>query len=144
MRPIFLMCALLFVRCATAPDVEYYTSPATEGRPYSDAVRVGNMLYLSGQVGINSLRQAGRRRHSGETRQTMENIRADPRSAKGSSMDRVVKCRHMLADVREWAAMNEVYVTYFPPKHKARRAALLGANGLALGARVEIECWAVR
>ncbi len=141
MRPIFLMCALLFVRCATAPDVEYYTSPATEGRPYSDAVRVGNMLYLSGQVGIDASGKLVDGGIQGETRQTMENIRAIL-ERHGSSMDRVVKCTAMLADVREWAAMNEVYVTSFP-KHKPARSAL-GANGLALGARVEIECWAVR
>jgi enamine deaminase RidA (YjgF/YER057c/UK114 family) len=56
----------------------------------------------------------------------------------GSSMDRVVKCTAFLADIKEWAAMNSVYVTFFP-NHKPARSAL-GANGLALGARVEIEC----
>ncbi len=56
-------------------------------------------------------------------------------------MDRVVKCTVMIADMREWPAMNAVYVTYFPGPKPARSA--FGANGLALGARVEIECWAV-
>lgn len=56
-------------------------------------------------------------------------------------MDRVVKCTVMLAEIREWGEMNEVYVTFFRGPLPARSA--LGANGLALGARVEIECWAM-
>ena len=56
----------------------------------------------------------------------------------GSSLDRVVKCTVFIADMREWPAMNEVYVTFFPRNKPARSA--LGVNGLALGARVEIEC----
>ena len=71
-----------------------------------------------------------------ETRQTMDNIRA-VLERNGSSMDRVVKCLIMLDDVGEWGAMNEVYVTYFD-QLPARSA--MGADGLALGARVEIEC----
>jgi len=72
-----------------------------------------------------------------ETRQTMENIRATL-EAHGSSLDRVVKCTVFLADMSEWSAMNEVYVTFFPTSKPARSA--LGASGLALNARVEIEC----
>jgi len=56
-------------------------------------------------------------------------------------MDQVVKCTVMLADISEWSAMNEVYVTYFPA-HKPARSAF-GTSGLALGARLEIECWAI-
>jgi enamine deaminase RidA (YjgF/YER057c/UK114 family) len=56
-------------------------------------------------------------------------------------MDDVVKCTVFLADMGEWAAMNEVYVTFFQ-KHKPARSAM-GVNGLALNARVEIECIAV-
>jgi 2-iminobutanoate/2-iminopropanoate deaminase len=56
-------------------------------------------------------------------------------------MDRVAKCTVFLADIAEWAAMNEVYVEFFPNNRPARSA--LGASGLALGARVEIECIAV-
>jgi enamine deaminase RidA (YjgF/YER057c/UK114 family) len=57
-------------------------------------------------------------------------------------MDDVVKCTVFLADIDEWAAMNVVYVTYFP-KHRPARSAL-GVSGLALGARTEIECIAAR
>ena len=55
-------------------------------------------------------------------------------------MDRVVKCLVMLADMAEWGAMNREYVTFFPDHLPARSA--MGASGLALGARVEIECMA--
>jgi reactive intermediate/imine deaminase len=98
------------------------------------------MLYVSGQVG--TIRGALELITGGigpETRQTLENIQGilEPN---GSSMDRVVKCTVLLADIGEWAAMNKVYVTFFPENLPARTA--LGASGLALGARVEIECWA--
>jgi enamine deaminase RidA (YjgF/YER057c/UK114 family) len=56
-------------------------------------------------------------------------------------MDDVVKCTVMLADIAEWGAMNEVYREFFPPPAPARSA--LGASGLALGSRVEIECIAI-
>jgi 2-iminobutanoate/2-iminopropanoate deaminase len=61
----------------------------------------------------------------------------------GSSMDRVVKCTVFIADMREWDAMNEVYVTFFAADKRPARSAL-GANGLALNARVEIECLAAQ
>ncbi len=108
--------------------------------PFSPAVRVGDMLYLSGTLG----RAPGEKDLvpggiGPETRQTMENIKATL-EANGSSMDRVVKCFVMLADINEWAAMNAVYRTYFKTPYPARSA--MGAGGLALGARVEIECMA--
>jgi reactive intermediate/imine deaminase len=97
--------------------------------------------YLSGQIGTpdatsGTLVPGG---IEAETRQTLENIK-DVLQRTGSSMDRVVKCTVMMADMREWDRMNVVYATYFPKNKPARSA--LGANGLALGARVEIECWA--
>jgi enamine deaminase RidA (YjgF/YER057c/UK114 family) len=69
----------------------------------------------------------------------MENIKASLEKH-GSSLDEVVKCTVFLADIAEWGAMNEVYITYFAANPPARSA--LGASGLALGARVEIECLA--
>lgn len=123
-------------------QVEYLVLSATSdlGLPFSDAVRVGDMLYLSGQIGVMpgtvELVAGG---ITEETRQTMENIRAVLEN-NGSSMDKVVKCTVMLADISEWQQMNGVYVTYFGEQLPARSA--FGADGLALGARVEIECWA--
>ena len=108
--------------------------------PFSAAVRVGDMLYLSGQLGTDSTGSLVAGGIGPETRQTMQNIRA-VLEANGSSLDRVVKCLVMLADMGEWGAMNREYVTFFPDQLPARSA--LGASGLALGARVEIECTAV-
>jgi 2-iminobutanoate/2-iminopropanoate deaminase len=121
--------------------VEHYPNPGDpEGRlPFADAVRAGGLLFQSGRLGIdpatNKLVPGG---IQPETRQTMESIKAGF-ARYGVGMDRVVKCTVFLADMKEWAAMNEVYVTYFPAGKMPARSAL-GASGLALGARVEIEC----
>jgi len=123
-----------------APSVEYLTSDLSANRPFSEAVRVGNLLILSGQIGRNP--ETGALPPGGikpETKQTMENIKRTLEKY-GSSLDQVVKCTVMLADISEWSAMNEVYVTYFVD-HKPARSAF-GTSGLALGARLEIECWA--
>lgn len=122
------------------PEVEYLSSESMKGFPFSEAVRVGNMLYLSGQLGLDISRKLVAGGIVAETRQTLENIKSTLEKY-GSSLDHVVKVTCMLADMSEWAKMNEVYVTYFS-KHLPARSAL-GANGLALGARVEIECIAV-
>ena len=121
-------------------DVEYYTSENMKGLPFSAAVRVGKMLYLSGQIGIDNSGKLVAGGIGAETRQTLENIRATLEQY-GSSLDHVIKATVMLADMSEWSEMNKVYVTFFG-KHLPARSAL-GANGLALGARVEIECIAV-
>ena len=109
--------------------------------PFSEAVRVGDMLYISGSVGVKpgtrGLVEGG---IVPETHQTMQNIKAVV-ERHGSSMNDVVKCLVMLADMKEWGQMNQVYVTYFPGNRPARSS--FGANGLALNARVEIECIAV-
>ena len=110
--------------------------------PLSEAVRVGDTLYLSGQVGIvpgtMNLAPGGM---EGETRQTMENIKTSL-EAHGYSMNDLVKCLVMLADISRWATFNDVYKTYFDEPYPARSA--FGANGLAIGAQVEVECIAVR
>ena len=107
------------------------------GMPFSRAVRVGSMLYLSGQIGTRGDEGLVSGGVQPETRQTMENIKAVLEEY-GSSIDEVVKCTVFLADISEWPAMNEVYMTYFT-KHKPARSAVAG-SGLALNARVEIEC----
>ena len=136
--------ALVLAGCESTPEasMDPVFIPVAGGRalPFSAAVRVGDMLYLSGQLGTDSTGGLVPGGIEPETRQTMENIRG-VLEANGSSMDRVVKCLVMLADMAEWGAMNQVYVTFFPDHLPARSA--LGASGLALGARVEIECLAV-
>jgi len=126
------------VAAAGETDVEYYAVPGNMQLPFSEAVRVGHTLYLSGQIGFDY--EASKLAEGGiaaETRQTMENIKATLEKH-GSSLAEVVKCTVFLADIKEWAAMNEVYVTYFPTNPPARSA--LGSSGLAMGARTEIEC----
>lgn len=128
---------------AGAPDVQYIRSAETGGLnlPFSDAVRVGSMLYLSGQIGtLPGTLDLAIGGIQAETRQTMENIRA-VLEQNGSSLDHVIRCLVMMADMSEWPRMNEVYVTFFPRNLPARSA--LGSSGLALGARVEIECTAI-
>ena len=112
-------------------------------RPFSPAVRVGNLIYLAGQIGTDPSAAGGvvSGGIEAETRQTLNNIKRTL-EAVGSSMDRVVKCTVFMADMKEWDAMNVIYRTYFTaPNYPARSA--LGVNGLALNARVEIECMAV-
>ena len=121
-------------------EVEYYTSELLKGLPFSAAVRVGKMLYLSGQIGIDNSGKLVAGGIGTETHQAMENIRATLEQY-GSSLDHVIKVTVMLADMSEWSEMNRVYLSFFSRHLPARSA--LGANGLALGARVEIECIAV-
>ena len=131
---------LLASACASGPSVRHLTGGAGPDLPFSEAVRVGDMLYLSGQIGNRpgtlELVPGGIR---AEARQTMENIRA-VLERHGSSLERVVKCTVMIDDIAEWGAFNEVYVEFFPGPRPARSA--FGADGLALGAAVEVECWA--
>lgn len=126
----------------SAPEVEYLSTPEQEALalPFSEAVRVGNMLYLAGQVGnVPGTLQVVEGGIGPEARQTMENIRG-VLERWGSSLDRVVKCTVMIDEIEEWGAFNEVYVEFFPGDKPARSA--FGADGLALDAAVEVECWA--
>ena len=124
----------------TKPDVEYLTSEHMKGLPFSEAVRVDTMLYLSGSIGMESSMKLAPGGITAETRQAMENIKATLERY-GSSLDHVIKVTVMMANISEWEEMNKIYVTYFTKNLPARSA--LGVNGLAFGARVEIECIAV-
>lgn len=111
------------------------------GLPFSESVRVGDVLYLSGQLG----NQPGSKQLvpgglEAEAHQTMRNI-AHVLKKHGLSFDDVFKCTVMLADMAQWEAFNAVYVQYFKPDRLPARSAY-GCSGLALGARVEVECWA--
>jgi 2-iminobutanoate/2-iminopropanoate deaminase len=145
-RLLIVLSAILIVACEisvdTETDVEWLNAPGTEDMdlPFSSAVRVDNLLFLSGAIGYD--REKGALVEGGiqaETRRTLENI-SQTLETFGSSMDKVVKCTVFLADISEWEAMNEVYKTFFANK-PARSA--LGASGLAFNARTEIECIAV-
>ena len=123
------------------PAIEFLNSGKVlpSDLPFSEAVRVGNTLYLSGQMGIvpGTMRMApGGVRD--QVRQTMENIKTSL-EAHGATMQNIVKCTVMLADISDWPAFNEVYRSYFEEGRYPARSAF-GANALALGARLEIEC----
>jgi reactive intermediate/imine deaminase len=139
-----LLAGLLLVtvgQAAVAQEKEVLRVPgAVAGLPFSPAVRVGNVIYLSGQIGnlpgTRTVVPGGVRE---ETRQTLGNIRATLVAA-GSGLERVFKCTVYLADISDYEAMNEVYATFFPVDPPARST--VAGSGLALGARVEIECLA--
>jgi 2-iminobutanoate/2-iminopropanoate deaminase len=128
---------------AQESNMRFYNSPAAAAAklPFSQAVRVGDVLYLSGNLGnVPGTRDLAAGGIEAETRQTMENI-GTVLKANGLSFDDVFKCTVMLADMAKWGDFNKVYVTYFKPGRLPARSAF-GANGLALGAQVELECWA--
>ena len=105
--------------------------------PFSEAVRVGNTLYLSGKLGTvpgQGLVEGG---IVPETEQTMRNIAA-ALERHGSSMDEVVKCTVFLADIADFREMSSTYVKFFPNNKPARSA--VAAGSLVLNGRVEIEC----
>ncbi|HEY9014842.1 MAG TPA: RidA family protein [Gemmatimonadales bacterium] len=146
MLRILLIVALtipLLVACPPKPTTErasaitFHTPYGRPKYPFSPAVQAGNLLFLAGQIGTDSTGKLVPGGIKAEARQAMENI-GDVLRKVGSSWDRVVKCTIMMADMAEWPAMNQVYAGYFPKQFPARSA--FGASGLALGARVEIEC----
>lgn len=124
----------------TSHEIEFIKATSGPVRPFSPAVRANGFLILSGQIGTDSAGNVVTGGIVPETKQTMENIKA-VLEKNGSSMDQVVKCTVFMADMKEWATMNEVYVTFFNEARRPARSAM-GATGLALNARVEIECLA--
>jgi 2-iminobutanoate/2-iminopropanoate deaminase len=133
-------CATLLLGSgAAAQGKEVIRAPgAPPGLPFSPAVRVGDLLFLSGQIGtVPGTRELAPGGIGPETRQTLENIRTVLEYA-GATLADVVKCTVFLQDIAEWPAMNEVYREFFTEDPPARSA--VAGSGLALGARVEIEC----
>ena len=125
----------------TQKAIQFIHAASGPARPFSPAVRANGFLILSGQIGADSSGKIVSGGIQAETRQAMENIKK-VLTQNGSSLDRVAKCTVFLGDMAEWATMNDVYVTFFNEARRPARSAM-GANGLALGAKVEIECLAV-
>lgn len=129
---------------AGASDVTYHSSGAFEGQnlPFTEAVEAGGLVFLSGQIGVKpgtlTLVEGG---IEAEARQTMDNIGATLEAADLTFAD-VIKCTVMLSDMADWPAFNAVYTEYFEAPYPARSA--FGANGLALGGSLEVECIAAR
>ena len=136
--------ALVLTACASArpaaPEVIAPPSARSADLPFSPAIRAGDFIFLSGAIGT---RPGTTELVSGDvgeqTRQTMENLRTVLRAA-GSDLDDVATCTVFLVDMRDYAAMNAVYATFWEGDPPARST--VAGSGLALGARVEIECMA--
>ena len=125
-------------------EIKYVNSDETKekGYPFSDATVVNGMIYLSGAIGTlpdGSLISGG---IAAETRQTMMNIK-NRLEKMGGSMDDIFKCTCMLADIKDWPLMSQEYKKFFNPDKLPARSAFAG-SGLALGAKLEIECMAIK
>ena len=128
---------------AVSPASEFHAShlQSRQNTPFSDAVQVGNIFYLSGQIGRDHA--AGKLVEGGieaETRQTLENIKA-VLNHHGMDMSNVVKALVILDDIEDFAAFNAIYTTYLP-QNPARTT--FAAEALAAGAKIEIEVIAVK
>jgi len=123
------------------PAVEHYGKPMLGGQrlPFSSAVRVGDILYLSGAIGRGPDGKPPEGIEA-QTKATMDDIGETLKLA-GLGYDRIFHCTVFLSDMNNWADFNKVYLTYFPDGPLPARSAV-GVNGLALGALMEIECQA--
>jgi 2-iminobutanoate/2-iminopropanoate deaminase len=124
---------------SVAPVFHPFT--AIPGLPFSEAVEAGGLLFLAGQIGTDANGKLADGGIASETRHALANIQ-NVLQRYGSAMDRVVKMTVMLADMADWPAMNDEYRKFFGKDFPARSA--FGCNGLAMKARVEIECIAVK
>lgn len=144
MKHLFRILGLGLALCGNAAmaDVSYVLTEKNEalGLPFSDAVIMDDLLIMSGQLGVDpatfTLVEGG---IEAETRKIFDNMKSLLLS-QGAGLADIVKCTVMIEDISEWPAFNTIYLSYFPNQKPARSA--LGANGLALGAAVELECWA--
>ena len=129
------------IRGDTPTPIEHIVPEGVARLPvFTPAVRVGDLVFLSGAIGTPPTGEL-RVVEGGvgpETRATMDNI-GRVLEAAGLGFEDLVKCTVFLADIADYAAMNEVYVTYFEGMEPPARSAMAG-SGLALGAKVEIEC----
>jgi 2-iminobutanoate/2-iminopropanoate deaminase len=140
---LFLAAASLFLAGVTLPLAA--TAQTTQQiqhfgidneRPFSSAVRAGQTVYVSGQLGTTPAGLV--KGFDAQAHQAMKNIAAIL-AQQNLGMANVVKCTVFLNDMSKWPAFNEIYKSYFKAGAYPARSAL-GANGLALGADLEVEC----
>ena len=137
---------ILLVSCSTHTnyDAEYFVSEISRelNFPFSDAAIVGNIIYVSGQIGSKpGTREVVEGGISAETIQTLNNIKMILNDL-GSSSDKIFKCLCMLEDIDDYTEMNNAYTTFFNSRNNLPSRSTFAASGLALGAKIEIECWA--
>jgi 2-iminobutanoate/2-iminopropanoate deaminase len=123
------------------PPPQYLNADPNTTAPFSDAVRAGSMLYLAGQLGLDADGKLVPGGITPESERAMENLKGTL-ERNGSSLDRVVSCLLLLADIRDREAFNAVYQKYFAKGRFPARSAI-GTSGLYMGARLEISCTAV-
>ncbi len=114
-------------------------APAAVG-PYSQAIRVGNLVFTAGQIGLDPATGALAAGLEEQTRQIMSNLQA-VLAAAGSSLQNIVKTTIFLTDLADFQAVNAIYGSYFPQQPPARSTVQVAA--LPRGARIEIEAIAL-
>jgi 2-iminobutanoate/2-iminopropanoate deaminase len=122
---------------AQSAGIQYF--PAGPGSPFSTATRVGDVVYLSGQIGVGPDGKLPEG-FEAQAKQTMENVGGALKRV-GLGWGDVFKCTVMIDDMANWPKFNAIYVPYFPAGKLPARSAF-GADGLALGAALELECMA--
>ena len=116
-------------------NVHTAAAPAAIG-PYSQAIRAGDTVYLSGQIGLDPATGTLREGVEAQARQVFANLKAVTEAA-GASLDDVVKLTVLLADMGDFAKVNEIMASHFKPPYPARATYQVAA--LPRGARIEIE-----
>ena len=143
MKNLFLIFLLIFsIPAIFCQDIIFVNSELhlENDAPFSEATIVNGIIYLSGEIGTlpnNKVIDGG---IVPETIQALSNI-SNKLERMGSSIDNVFKCTCMLADIMDWPEMSKAYKTFFKKEKLPSRGAFAG-SGLALNAKIEIECMA--
>ena len=143
-----LLILILFTSCSTQTynDAKYFVRETSKelNFPFSDASIVDNIIYVSGQVGTKpGTREIVEGGIGAETTQTLSNINMVLNDL-GSNSDKIFKCLCMLEDINDYAEMNNAYTTFFNGRNNLPSRSTFAGSGLALGAKIEIECWATK
>lgn len=133
-----LLCALLLPLAAQAGEPALQRYGSAPNAPFSAAVRAGDTLYVSGQIGVPAQGGGLPDDFAAQADNALDNV-AHALALAGAGMDDVAKCTVMLTDMRQWPTFNALYVRRFKPGQLPARSAI-GATALAMGAKIEVEC----
>lgn len=139
---LIFTCIYMTSNLLQAQQIKYINSAdhMKQNRPFSEATIVNNIVYLSGQIGTDKNDKVVPGGIAAETMQAMRNIEK-VLTRMGLSKAHIFKCTCMLADINDWPEMSKAYKKFFSTSQLPARSAFAG-SGLALGAKVEIECMA--
>ena len=148
LRIKILSILILFISCSdqTNNDAEYFISEISKelNFPFSDAAIVGDIIYVSGQIGSKpGTREVVEGGIAAETIQTLNNIKMILNDL-GSNSNKIFKCLCMLEDINDYTEMNNAYTMFFNSRDNLPSRSTFAGSGLALGAKIEIECWATK